>query len=57
MMQTSSHTSTPFGVGGSLDDAELSNFFGGVKEGGCVPDPMKDFWEKYGNPRTVTVAQ
>lgn len=42
---TSSHT---LSLGRTVTDTELSTFAGGVTEGGCVPDPLKDLWKKLG---------
>lgn len=43
-------------LGSALSDAELATFAGGVTEGGCVPDPMKDFPKKLGVGSTISVV-
>lgn len=39
-------TSHTLSLGRTVTDAELSTFAGGVTEGGCIPDPMKEVWKK-----------
>ena len=41
-------TSRTLSLGRTVTDTELSTFTGGVTEGGCIPDPMKEAWKKLG---------
>lgn len=50
------HTVIPT-LGRSLSDEELAAFTGGVTEGGCIPDPVKEAMEKLQGNRLGTVAQ
>jgi len=44
-------------IGRDLSDTELAEFVGGVVEGGCIPDPMKEALKKLQGNQTGTMAQ
>lgn len=51
---TSSHI---LNLGRSLADTELAAFSGGAKEGGCIPDHIRDLGKKLGVTDTTTAQQ
>lgn len=40
------HRFTPLTLGQAATDTELAHFFGGVTEGGCIPNPIKETKDK-----------